>query len=61
MSQDLGKRIVKHNNGENKSTKGFRPWNLVLQRSFETRLEARDYERFLKSGVGREFLKDLLK
>jgi len=60
LSQNIEKRLLQHNIGANRSKKGFRPWFLVYKKSFETRIEARDYERFLKSGIGREFLKNLI-
>lgn len=40
LTQDLEKRLLQHNNGENRSTKGFLPWILVYSRTFETRQEA---------------------
>lgn len=61
LTQDLDKRLKQHNNGENKSTKGFMSWILIHQEVFETRLEARKTEKFFKSGAGREFLSRILK
>ncbi|MCL4167321.1 UNVERIFIED_CONTAM: hypothetical protein GTU68_004802 [Idotea baltica] len=46
--------------GENKLTKGFRPWVLIYSKVFTSRVEARDYEKYLKSGTGREFLKTII-
>ena len=60
MTQDVEKRLNQHNQGENRSTKGFAPWELVLTKSFDSREKARDYEKYLKSGSGREFLKEIL-
>lgn len=60
LTQDITKRLKQHNNGENKSTKGFMPWRLIYQEVFETRLEAGAREKFLKSGIGREFLRTKL-
>ncbi|MGO4920656.1 GIY-YIG nuclease family protein [Maribacter spongiicola] len=60
MTNDLQKRIEQHNLGRNKSTKGFLPWVLMYSEEFETRLEARNKEKYFKSGVGREFLRNLL-
>ncbi|WP_424002083.1 GIY-YIG nuclease family protein [Maribacter sp. IgM3_T14_3] len=60
MTNDLQKRIEQHNLGRNKSTKGFLPWVLMYSEEFETRLEARNKEKNFKSGVGREFLRNLL-
>ena len=60
LTENIGRRIYEHNIGKNKSTKPYRPWNLVFSRQFETRVEARDYEKWLKSGIGREYLKNTL-
>ncbi len=60
MTQDLEKRLSQHNRGENRSTKGFCPWKLVHKKSFGTRNEARIYEKYLKSGTGRAFLKEII-
>ena len=60
LTQDLEKRLSQYNKGENTSTKGFCPWKLVHQKSFGTRTEARAYEKYLKSGIGRAFLKEIV-
>ena len=60
LTEDLEKRIIQHNKGENRSTKGFRPWVLVYSKVFTLRVAARDYEKYLKSGIGREFLKTII-
>lgn len=52
-------RLSQHNAGRNKSTKAFVPWRVIYKESFETRLEARTKEKYLKSGVGRVFMKTL--
>lgn len=58
---DDDKRIIQHNLGKTKSTKGFIPWKLVYSESFETRESALLREKYFKTGSGREFLNDLLK
>ncbi len=60
LTQDVTKRLKQHNHGENRSTKGFVPWELVFTKEFNSRPEARTYEKYLKSGSGREFLKEIL-
>jgi putative endonuclease len=60
MSGDPEKRLVQHNGGYTKSTKAYRPWTKVYTESFETVLEAVKREKYLKSGVGREFLDKIL-
>ncbi len=59
LSKNPDVRLVEHNNGETKSTKGFRPWKLIYQKLIGSRLEARKEEKKLKSGYGKEFLKSL--
>ncbi len=56
MTNNLEKRIDQHNSGKNRSTKGFLPWKLVYHEVFITSEAARAREKYLKSGVGREFL-----
>ena len=57
MSVDVEKRLRQHNAGRTKSTKGYRPWLLLFTEQFSTRFEARQREKYLKSGVGKEFIK----
>ena len=59
-SENIERRIKEHNSGKMKSTKGFRPWKLVYFEEFDTFMEARDREKFFKSGSGREFIKTKL-
>ncbi len=40
--------------------KAYVPWIIVVTEEFEKRLEAREREKYLKTGVGREFIKTLL-
>ncbi|NWF87891.1 MAG: hypothetical protein HXY50_00350, partial [Ignavibacteriaceae bacterium] len=44
----------------NRTTKPYAPFELVHSEIFPTRTEARDREKYLKSGVGKEFLKGKL-
>jgi len=60
MTDNIEKRIYEHNIGKTKFTRPYIPWDLVFSKEFETREEAREYEKWLKSGAGREFLKDIL-
>ena len=59
MSSDIERRISDHNNGYNKTTKPYRPFRVILVEEYETRDLARKREKYLKSGVGREYLKTL--
>jgi putative endonuclease len=60
LTNNIERRFVEHNNGENRSTKAYKPFVLIFTEQFETRQEAREKEKYLKSGVGKEFLKRLI-
>ncbi len=57
---NLKSRISSHNE---LATKGFtlkyRPWKIIYTKEFITKSEAIQYEKFLKTGSGREFIKTL--
>jgi putative endonuclease len=59
MTNHLERRLMEHNNGENRSTKAYRPFTLIYSEEFPDRISARIKERYLKSGVGKEFLTTL--
>ena len=59
-TDDLKKRLIQHNSGKTKSTKGYTPWQLVYFETFRTREESILREKYFKTGSGREFLKDKL-
>ena len=54
------RRINAHNAGYNRTTKAYRPFYVLLIEKYPTRVEARVREKYLKSGVGKEFLKTFL-
>jgi len=59
MTGNIERRLKEHNNGENRSTKAYKPFVLIYTETFQTRVEAREKEKYLKSGIGKEFLKNL--
>jgi putative endonuclease len=60
MCADIEVRLKEHNAGKTKSTKGFLPWVIIYKEELKSRLEARKREIYLKSGIGKEFLKSLV-
>ena len=60
FTTDLERRIKEHNSGKNKSTSPYKPWNLVYFEKFTDRIEARKREKYFKTGIGREYLKNKL-
>jgi len=61
ISKNPERRLEEHNNGNTPSTKAYRPWDLIYKTSFSSRIEARQEEKRLKSGYGKEFLKSFIK
>jgi putative endonuclease len=59
ISENLVRRLKEHNSGKTKSTKFYRPWKLFYSESFEDRIKAREREKYLKSGIGREYIKQM--
>lgn len=57
MTSDIERRLKEHNNGENRSTKAYRPFELIYKEAFRLRVDARIREKYLKRGTGKEFLK----
>lgn len=60
-TKDLRKRILRHNTGKNKSTRYGMPWKLIYYEAGLDKEDARMRERYLKSGMGRRYLKNRLK
>ena len=54
---DLEKRLLRHKNGNVKSTKGRRPFIIHYFETFDTKSEAMRRELFFKSIDGYNFLK----
>ncbi|HSH50258.1 MAG TPA: GIY-YIG nuclease family protein [Bacteroidales bacterium] len=59
FTKDIKQRLKEHNSGQTKSTKPYRPWQLIYQEVCKTRMEARKREKYYKSGTGREKIKDI--
>jgi len=60
-SCDLKKRLEEHNNGRNFSTKHRRPWKLIYYEASMDEKDAKGREKYLKSGMGKRYLKNRLK
>ena len=57
FTNNLERRLNEHNQGRSKSTKGFIPWILIFKKEVENRINARNLEKYYKSGCGKEILK----
>ncbi|PTX91542.1 GIY-YIG nuclease family protein [Opitutus sp. ER46] len=54
-ADDLRVRLADHNGGRSPHTAKHRPWNLVCYHAFADERCAAGFERYLKTGSGREF------
>ena len=57
---DFERRFKQHQLGIARYTRGRGPWAIMLTEEYNTLQEAMKRERFLKSGTGREWLKEIL-
>lgn len=60
-TQDLQRRINEHNSGKSYYTKRKLPWKIIYYEVSYDKLDAIAREKYLKSGMGRKFLKNRLK
>ncbi len=61
FTADLQKRIYEHNHGHNVSTKTRGPFKLVYYEASLSEKDAKAREKFLKSGMGKRYIKTRLK
>jgi putative endonuclease len=57
-TSDLKKRFMEHKKGVVASTKNRRPLILIYYEAYRSEKDARIREKFLKTGKGREFIKN---
>lgn len=57
LTSDVAVRLAAHNTGRSPHTARFKPWELVVSLEFADEHGAVCFERYLKSGSGRAFVK----
>jgi putative endonuclease len=57
QTRDLKQRLSLHNSGQVPHTSKFAPWQFRSVTAFRNKERALAFERYLKSGSGRAFLK----
>ncbi len=60
QTEDIEKRIIRHNKGNNRSTKSYIPWQLKWWKEYETRSEAMKVETEMKKIKKREGIKNFV-
>ncbi|MCH7534978.1 MAG: GIY-YIG nuclease family protein, partial [Bacteroidetes bacterium] len=58
MTCNIENRLKEHNGRKTKSTKGYVPWELFFFEEYPSRQDARNREKYLKGGSGKEYIKD---
>jgi putative endonuclease len=61
QTEDMERRLAEHNSNLATATKRRGPWDLIYRETYQTRSEAMRRERYLKTGRGREELRELLR
>ena len=61
VANDVNKRLAEHNAGRVKSSRPYRPYEIVHTELFGTLSEARQKEKFYKSTTGRRRLREMLR
>ena len=59
LTSDLESRIDRHNQKRERTTKAYAPFELIYSEAVTTRIEARKREKYFKSGIGREKLRQI--
>ena len=57
FTSDLEKRLKKHNAGGSTHTSKYVPWALIVSVAFNNELRALAFEKYLKTGSGKVFVK----
>lgn len=60
-TNDLRKRFKQHNDGKSTYTKAHRPYKLTYYEACINESDAKSRETYLKSGMGKRYIKNRLK
>ena len=60
LTSDIQARLLRHNSGFEKTTKPFRPFELIYTEQVETRIQAREREKYFKTSTWKRFLYKIL-
>jgi putative endonuclease len=55
LTNNIERRFIEHNSGKNKTTKPYLPFKIIFTEEFEARIR----EKYFKSGIGKEKLKQI--
>lgn len=60
-SEDIKQRIKEHNSGKVKSTKHYKPLDLIFYEAYKNMKDAKRREKYLKTNKGKTALATMLK
>ncbi len=58
---NLKRRVKEHNDGQNLSTKAYRPWTIIFYEAYTTSDDAVRREKYLKTTQGRQTIRRMLR
>jgi len=61
LTNDINARLRKHNTGQVKSTKSRKPFKIIYYEFCLHKKDAEAREKYLKSGMGKRYIKNRLK
>ena len=59
FTSDLNQRFLSHNELGKGWTAKYRPWRIIYTKEFQVKSEAMAFEKWLKTGAGRDFIKTI--
>lgn len=60
-TNDLKRRLIEHNTGQNTSTKRYMPWKVIYYEACISEVDAKRRETYLKTSMGRRMFKRRIK
>ena len=60
LTKNLDERYTRHNNGREKTTRFYKPFRMIYSERTRDLKVARIREKYFKSGVGKQYLKELI-
>jgi len=60
ITDNLERRLKEHNLGRHSYTKRYIPWEVIYTEFLDSRLKAREREKYFKSAAGRRLLAKLI-
>ncbi len=58
LTNNIDRRVRQHQEGKERTTRPYLPFQLLVAEEYETRADARIREKYFKSGIGKERLKE---